>query len=61
MAMFERLIQELEAGGTTLNTFGLWEIELLLDIESCILPTTRRGAVLKSYQKAAKHPKEEGS
>jgi len=54
MAVFERLIQELEAAGETQYALRLWEIELLLDIESRGLLTTRRGALLKRDQKEAK-------
>ena len=59
MATFERLIQELEAAGATQYALRLWEIELLLDIKSRSLPTTRRSAPLKRDQKEAKRRMEE--
>ncbi len=61
MAIFERLIQEWEAAGATQYALRLWEIELLLDIKSRSLATTRRGAPLKRDQKEAKRRMEEGA
>ena len=54
MAVFEQLIQELEAAGAKQYALRLWEIELLLDIESRSLSMTRQSAPLKRDQKEAK-------
>lgn len=52
LAQFNRLMNELLRGTMNRNTFRAWEIELLLDIDSCSFgPATRRD-VLRRYQKA---------
>ena len=36
---FNRLIRELLKGGTRRETFQPWEVELLLDMQSCRIPS----------------------
>jgi len=52
LAQFNRLIRELLRGQINRNTFRPWEVELLLDIESCALRESTRDATLRRYQKA---------
>ena len=50
---FNRLMQEILRGRILRNTFQPWEVDLLLDIESCALRDSNRREVLRRYQKAA--------
>jgi hypothetical protein len=52
LAQFNRLIRELLRGQINRNTFRPWEVELLLDIESCGLRESARAGTLRRYQKA---------
>jgi len=61
LAQFNRLIQELLRGSMHRNTFRPWEIELLLDIESCSLREANRRDVLRRYQKAVQRHMEKGA
>jgi hypothetical protein len=49
---FNRLMGELLRGAITRNVFQPWEIDLLLDIDSCPLDRRRRLETLRQYQKA---------
>jgi hypothetical protein len=49
---FNRLMGELMRGAITRNVFQAWEVDLLLDIESCPLERRRRLEILRQYQKA---------
>jgi hypothetical protein len=61
LAQFNRLIQELLRGSMHRNTFRPWEIELLLDIETCNLRETTKRDTLKRYQKAVQRHMEKGA
>ncbi len=50
---FNKLMQELLRGKMQRNTFQQWEVELLLDIESCELRESNRREILRRYQRAA--------
>ncbi len=50
---FNKLLAELIRGRIQRTTFQPWEIEILLDIESCDLRDGNRRQVLKRYQRAA--------
>ncbi len=60
LAQFNRLIQELLRGNMHRNTFRPWEVELLLDIESCSLRESAKRETLKRYQKAVQRQMEKG-
>lgn len=60
LRQFNKLIQELLRGRLNRNTFQPWEIEILLDIDSCDLGDTNRRELLKRYQKAANRYFEKG-
>jgi len=53
LLQFNRLMQDLLRGKILRNTFQSWEVEILLDIESCELRDASRREVLRRYQKAA--------
>ena len=61
LAQFNRLIQELLRGNMHRNTFRPWEIELLLDIESCNLREASKRETLRRYQKAVQRHMEKGA
>lgn len=52
LVQFNRLLRELLRGQINRNTFRPWEVELLLDIESCNLRDSSRESTLRRYQKA---------
>jgi hypothetical protein len=57
---FRRLISELLRGALRRNSFEPWEIELLLDFETCGLPARELLKTLRPYQKAVEHQLETG-
>jgi hypothetical protein len=61
LSQFNRLIRELLRGQINRNTFRPWEVELLLDIESCQLRESSRDSVLRRYQKAVQKQIERGA
>src|ERR1700676_4716921 len=61
LAQFTRRIQELLRGSMHRNTFRPWEIELLLDIESCNLRESSKRETLRRYQKAVQRQMEKGA
>jgi hypothetical protein len=60
LIQFNRLIQELLRGNMNRNTFRPWEIELLLDIESCNLRESSKREILRRYQRAVQRQMEKG-
>jgi hypothetical protein len=52
---FQRLITEVIRGSTTRNVFQTWEIEILLDIDTCEIHPNRRIAALRQYLTAVAH------
>ena len=60
LAQFNKLIQELLRGSMNRNCFRPWEIELLLDIETCDLRDANKRETLRRYQKAVKRQMEKG-
>jgi hypothetical protein len=57
---FRRLIGELLRGEMNRNSFAHWEIDLLLDFDTCPLPSRRRLEILRQYQKAVEKQMEIG-
>jgi len=49
---FNRLMGELARGLAARNTFEPWEIEILLDMQTCQLEPRRRTEILRQYQRA---------
>jgi hypothetical protein len=60
LAQFNRLIQDLLRGNMQRNTFRPWEIDILLDIESCNLRDSSRRETLRRYQRAVQRQMEKG-
>lgn len=61
LAQFNRLINEILRGNLTRNTFQPWEIDLLLDIDTCDLSSASRKETLRRYQKAVARSMEKGA
>lgn len=57
---FLRLMGELRRGMRGRNTFQPWEVELLLDFETCQLDSRRRGQLLKQYERAVERQMDTG-
>jgi len=58
---FNRLMQELIRGAMNRNTFQPWEIEIMLDIESCQYLEPVKKETLRRYQKAVQRSMEKGA
>jgi hypothetical protein len=58
---FNRLIMELLRGAIVRNSFQPWEVDILLDIDSCGLEPRKRGEILRQYQKAVTRQLETGA
>ena len=58
---FQRLFGELLSGKLNRNSFAPWEIELLMDFETCSLPSRRRTEILRQYQRAVVRQMESGA
>jgi hypothetical protein len=61
LAQFNRLMKELLSENFGRNTFRPWEIDILLNIESCDVGPGSRGVVLRRYQKAVQRQMEKGA
>ncbi len=61
LAQFNRLMTELIRGNMHRNSFRPWEIELLLDIESCSVRESNRKDILRRYQKAVQRHMDKGA
>jgi hypothetical protein len=57
---FNRLINELLRGAIVRNSFQPWEVEILLDMDTCGLEPRRRQEILRQYQKAVTKQLETG-
>lgn len=57
---FRRLMMELMRGETTRNCFEPWEIEILLDVQTCELPARRRWDIMGQYDRAVRKQLETG-
>lgn len=49
---FNRLIGEVMRGAVGRNSFKPWEVNILMDLESCHLERRRRLEILRQYQRA---------
>jgi hypothetical protein len=61
LAQFNRFIQELLRGDVRRNTFRQWEIDILLDIETCEIRDVTRRETLRRYQRAVQRQMEKGA
>lgn len=57
---FNRLIAELLRGAIVRTTFKPWEVELLLDMQTCEIEPRKRPEILRQYQKAVQRQMETG-
>jgi hypothetical protein len=57
---FNRLLQDLLRGKLKRNCFQRWEVDLLLDIESCEMGPGAKRQALKRYQRAVSRQLEQG-
>ncbi|MBZ5724577.1 MAG: hypothetical protein LAP87_06225 [Acidobacteriia bacterium] len=57
---FKRLVGELIRGSIARNAFQPWEVELLLDMETCQVERRERLEVLRQYQRAVERQMETG-
>jgi hypothetical protein len=57
---FRRLLTEIQRGAITRSNFQPWEVEFLIDMESCHLEPSRKARVLKQYRKAVERQLEYG-
>jgi hypothetical protein len=58
---FNRLMRELLRGTIMRNAFQPWEVEILMDMETCELEPRKRGDILRQYQKAVVKQLETGT
>lgn len=61
LARFNRLMRDLQNGASTRNCFRPWEVELLLDIQSCDLGVGNRRRILQRYRRAVERRLEKGA
>jgi hypothetical protein len=57
---FRRLVSELMRGEMARNSFQPWEMDILLDVESCSVESRQRLEILRRYQKAVEKQMETG-
>ena len=58
---FRRLVGELQSGTINRNNFAPWEIEILLDLESCHVTSRRWTETLRQYEKTVERQIEGGA
>lgn len=61
LASFSQLVQEVIGGAVGRHTFNKWELELLLDLQSCRLRKSNRPKLLRHYLKAVHQGIAEGA
>src|SRR5262245_43251635 len=61
LGQFNQLLTELLRGRVTRSTFRPWEVELLVDIDSCNLRDARGRETLRRYQKAVQRDMDRGA
>ena len=61
LVRFRRLFAELLRGTLNRNSFAPWELELLMDFETCRLPSRRRTEILHQYRRAVERQMESGA
>ena len=61
LARFNKLVNDLLRGTMNRNTFQPWEIEILLDIETCNVREAVKRETLRRYQKAVQRAMEKGA
>jgi len=57
---FNRLMGDVMRGAVARNSFYPWEVEILLDLETCLLDRRRRTDILRQYRKAVERQMQAG-
>jgi hypothetical protein len=57
---FRKLLSEITRGVSSRNTFLPWEVEILLDLETCDVFARRRPETLRQYERAVERQLERG-
>ncbi len=57
---FRKLMAEIMRGTIPRTTFQPWEVEILLDMQTCAIESRRRGEILRQYQRAVEKQMEMG-
>jgi hypothetical protein len=57
---FRRLMVEVLRGVIARNSFLPWEVEILLDLDTCQLERRRRNEILRQYQRAVERQMQMG-
>jgi hypothetical protein len=57
---FRKLMAEILRGSIPRTTFQPWEVDILLDMQTCAIDSRRRGDILRQYQKAVEKQLETG-
>jgi hypothetical protein len=61
LSRFNGLMRELFRGKIERNSFEPWEVELLLDMQGCELPSSGRLQLLRQYQRTVQQLVEDGA
>jgi hypothetical protein len=61
MTSINRLIHEIIGGSVRRHTFSQWELELLLDLQTCRVRKSARSELLRRYVKAVQQHFTEGA
>lgn len=61
LRQFNRLVQDILRGSLVRNTFRPWEIELLLDFETCEIRDGQKRETMRRYQRAVQRQMEKGA
>ncbi|HWC97418.1 MAG TPA: hypothetical protein VG456_11725 [Candidatus Sulfopaludibacter sp.] len=57
---FRTLLREISRGATLRNSFEPWEMEIMLDLQICDIPSRRRMETLVQYERAVKRQMSSG-
>lgn len=60
LGRFNRLMGELAHGVITRNNFMPWEVELILDLQTCKLEPRRKAETMRQYQRAVERQMDYG-
>jgi hypothetical protein len=60
LGRFNRLMGELARGVITRNNFTPWEVDLLLDMQTCKLEPRRKSDIMRQYQRAVERQMDVG-
>jgi len=61
MTSINRLVHEIIGGSVRRHTFSQWELELLLDLQTCRIRKSGRAELLRRYVKAVQQHFSEGA